>query len=171
MEIWYLIQPSLQFLLLRFKIGISFWVIFGWCALWDFSLWFLLDEDLGFVPLSFCFWLRKWPISVLMLAEPFFFTDLLLESRKCLCSLANTPINSKLLCISRLLLSPDPWFSDKSCDALFFLKTSGLVFHQNLCFHYNKTKKKEPKGNTTSWAHPVSGCLMWQAWRGSFFPS
>ena len=27
------------------------------------------------------------------------------------------------------------------------------------------------KGALTSWAHPVSGCLMWHAWREGFFPS
>lgn len=61
----------------------------------------------------------------------FFFTG----EQQYVCRLVSTPINSKLLCIRRLLLLPATCFYDKSCDILFFLKTSGLAFHQNLCFH------------------------------------
>lgn len=68
----------------------------------------------------------------------FFLHSFITGEQKYVCRLVSTPINSKLLCIRRLLLLPTPCFYDKSCDILFFLKTSGLVFHQNLCFHLKK---------------------------------
>lgn len=138
LEAWYVMQLNLQILAhthwtlgWNLILGNSLWLM--WLRL--SSVWFLPDEDLFFVPLSFCSWFTKWQVSVIMLAWPFFLRGFITGEQKYVCRLVSTPINSKLLCIRRLLLLPAPYFYDKSCDILFFLKTSGLVFHQKLCFH------------------------------------
>lgn len=71
---------------------------------------------------------------MIIVAEPFFLPRFVTGEQKYVCRLVSAPINSRLLYI-RLVLLPTLCFYDKSCDTLFFLKTTGLVFHQNLGFH------------------------------------
>lgn len=83
-EVWYVIQPSLQFLVhIDWDLGPESHFRAIHCGLYDFS-WGLFDFcHMGIWFLChFRFVLDlKWQVSVIMLAEPFFFIGLLLESR------------------------------------------------------------------------------------------